>query len=198
MPPALQKPFSFLKHSANRRHESRRANRQRVPEINSTLLLKAMALLSASKSVITISNMPDVARHPFENTTSHGWILYDGRCGMCSVGVRRLRALFHQAGFVAIPLQTPWVVAKLGAGQTLSPREMGLLTPDGRLLQGVDVYIHLAEQSGWSRPLATAGKIRWVHRVLSYLYRWIAAHRQRISTVCRLQPDLPEETGRDK
>ena len=142
--------------------------------------------------------MPDVSRNNDENTTPRGWILYDGRCGMCSAGVRRLRTLFRHAGFVAIPLQTPWVIAKLGAGQTLAPREMAMLTHDGQLLLGVDVYIHVAERNGWSRPFATLGKIQWVHGVLTAIYRWIAAHRHRISAVCRLQPDLPDETGRDK
>lgn len=114
---------------------------------------------------------------------------------MCSAGVRRLRSLFLRAGFVTIPLQTPWVVAKLGAGKSLAPEEMMLLTREGQLLGGVDVYIHVAEQWWWSKPLAVLGRAGRVHGVLTSLYRWIAAHRHRISTVCRLQADLPAENG---
>ena len=130
-----------------------------------------------------------------DDTTPHGWILYDGRCGMCSAGARRLRSFFLRAGFATIPLQTPWVVAKIGAGLSLAPEEMALLTREGRLLGGVDVYIHVAEQSGWSKPLAALGRVGWIHRLLTSLYRWIAAHRHRISTVCRLQADLSDENG---
>lgn len=125
-----------------------------------------------------------------ESPSPRGWILYDGRCGMCSTGARRTTRLFNRAGYVTTPLQTPWIVARLGGAKTLAPKEMALLTREGQLFEGVDVYLHLAEQWWWSKPFAIIGRVPCVRSLLKIMYRWIAEHRHRISAVCHLQPDL--------
>ena len=122
---------------------------------------------------------------------SRGWVLYDGRCGFCSAGARRTRAFLHNLGFAVLPLQTPWVVVRLGKSMTLTPRQMALLTRDGALLEGVDAYIHIAGQFWWGRPFARLARLSLLNRLLRKAYQWIADRRQRISAVCRLTPDLP-------
>jgi hypothetical protein len=98
------------------------------------------------------------------------------------------------AGPVLVPLQTPWVTRRLGSNPAAAPREMALLTGDGRIIAGDDAYLYVAEQLWWARALARVGRFRPIHRLLRGAYAWIAAHRQRISSACRLQPDLPHGT----
>ena len=124
---------------------------------------------------------------------ARGWVLYDGRCGFCSAGARRMAKLLARLGFGVTPLQTPWVVEKLGRDAKLNLQELGLLTRDGRLLEGVDAYVYVADQVWWGKPLAWLARFAWVDRVLRWAYRWIAAHRTQISRACRLTPDLPGE-----
>src|SRR5947209_5424165 len=83
-----------------------------------------------------------------------GWVLYDGHCGFCSAGARRMVGLLKNLGFAIIPLQTPWVVDKLGADVTLSAQEMALLTRAGVLVGGIDAYIYVADQFWYGRPFA--------------------------------------------
>jgi predicted DCC family thiol-disulfide oxidoreductase YuxK len=126
-------------------------------------------------SVITeISNTTD--------NTVDGWLLYDGRCGLCSTGARRSQALLRHLGLRLAPL--------LSTGRSTS-QELLLLTRDGRALGGIDAYLYVADQLWWARPLARLGRLPPIHRALCRAYRWIAAHRLRISSVCHLRPDLP-------
>lgn len=122
-----------------------------------------------------------------------GWVLYDGRCGFCSAGARRMAGLLRRLDFRTVPLQTPWVVEKLGTPPNVTPMEMAVLTCEGRVLQGVDAYLHVAEQFWWGKPFAWVARLRVVNGLLRAIYRWIAAHRLRISALCKLQPDLPGE-----
>jgi predicted DCC family thiol-disulfide oxidoreductase YuxK len=128
-----------------------------------------------------------------------GWVLYDGRCGFCSAGARRTAGMLKSLGFGMLPLQTPWVVQRLGPEATLAAQEMALLTREGRVVGGMDAYAYVAEQFWWGRPLAWLMRRRPVDRLLRWTYRWIAAHRQQISAACRLRPDLPaaDEEVRD-
>ena len=112
-----------------------------------------------------------------------GWVLYDGRCGLCSAGARRSRSLLRRLGLRLATLQS--------AGRSAS-QEFLLLTRDGSILGGVDAYLFVAEQLWWARPLARLGRVRPIHHTLSRAYRWIASHRRQISAVCRLHPDLTE------
>jgi predicted DCC family thiol-disulfide oxidoreductase YuxK len=130
--------------------------------------------ISRSISVITeISNKTD-------NTVA-GWLLYDGRCGLCSAGARRSQSLLRRLGLRPATLQS---TGRSGSG------ELMLLTRDGQVLGGVEAYLYVADQLWWSHPLARVGRLPPIYRALCRVYRSIAAHRRRISTVCHLQPDL--------
>ena len=127
--------------------------------------------------------------------TPAGWVLYDGHCGFCSAGVRRAASLLRRLGYPPVPLQTPWVVEKLGPDATVIAQEMALLTRDGQVLGGIDAYLYIAQKLWWARPLALLARFRPIDRLLRRAYRWIAAHRQQISAACRLRPDLPPTQG---
>jgi predicted DCC family thiol-disulfide oxidoreductase YuxK len=128
------------------------------------------------------------------STEAKGWVLYDGRCGFCSAGARRMASFLNHLHFRTTPLQTPWVVDRLGSQKALNPGEMALLTREGKLLFGVDAYVHVLEQTPGLKPFASIARTPWIHRLLERAYRWVADHRLQISTVCRLKPDLPSIT----
>jgi predicted DCC family thiol-disulfide oxidoreductase YuxK len=136
-----------------------------------------------------------------------GWVLYDGRCGFCSAGVRRAAPVLKTVGLVLLPVQAPWAVRQLkltrgtrsAEGEPAGhrdrvPGEIALLTRDGRLIGGVDAYLYIAERLWWARPLGRLGRLGPIHRLLHIVYAWIAGHRQQISAACRLDADLPPET----
>ena len=129
------------------------------------------------------------------NNKPIGWVLYDGHCGFCSAGIRRVANLLHHLGYATLPLQTPWVAEKIGASAAFAPQELALLTPNGQLLNGIDAYLFIAEKIWWARPLARIARIRPIYNLLHRTYRWIADHRQQISATCRLHPDLPRPSG---
>jgi hypothetical protein len=130
-----------------------------------------------------------VTQRPSSKTA--GWVLYDGPCGFSSASARRAAVILNSLGFDLLPLQTPWVIQRLGPAATLAAQEMALLTREGRVVGGVDAYVYVAEQFRWGRPFAWLARRGPVDRLLRWTYRWIAAHRQQISAACRLRPDLP-------
>jgi predicted DCC family thiol-disulfide oxidoreductase YuxK len=126
------------------------------------------------------------------NVSARGWLLYDGTCGACSNLARGFRRRLETLGYQSIPMQTPWVVQQIGAGT--NPGEILLLLPDGKLLGGVDAILEIARQIPWARPLAWVAQRCFLLRILRRLYRGFANHRGRISSICRLNPDLNEST----
>ena len=62
--------------------------------------------------------------------------------------------------------------------------EMLLLLPDGRLLGGVDAYIHLSARIWWATPLALLASTPGLNFLTRRLYAWIAAQRFGISRAC--------------
>ena len=112
-----------------------------------------------------------------------GWILYDSRCPLCRRGARRLGGVAVRRGFRLMPLQRRWVRELLP--QSVAD-EMLLLLPGGRLLGGVDAYIHLAARVWWATPLAALASIPGLNFMTRRLYTWIASNRLGISRACGL------------
>jgi predicted DCC family thiol-disulfide oxidoreductase YuxK len=61
---------------------------------------------------------------------------------------------------------------------------MLLMLPDGRVLGGVDVYIHLGFRVWWAWPLALLASIPGLHWCFGKLYAWVAANRYRWTGAC--------------
>lgn len=50
------------------------------------------------------------------------WVCYDGECELCLRWVRRVERPLLRQGFQFVPLQTPWVKARLNLAETSSCR----------------------------------------------------------------------------
>ena len=119
---------------------------------------------------------------------AEGWVLYDGRCGVCARWVPFWAPTLRRLGLAVAPLQAPWVTERLAIPPDVAPRDIRLLFRDGRQLQGADVYRYVMRRLWWAYPLyllAAAPGLRWL---FDRAYRVFADHRRRISAVCGLRP----------
>lgn len=113
-----------------------------------------------------------------------GWIFYDGTCPICRRGARRMGAVVVRRGFRLRPLQLRWVKAVLAQHPEEVGDELLVLLPDGRLLGGVDAFIHLATHVWWAWPFAALASIPGLNFLARKFYAWFAANRLGISRAC--------------
>jgi len=118
-----------------------------------------------------------------------GTIYFDASCGLCSTATRRLRNLVGHR-FAFLPLQTPGVKEMLGLPPDAAFDEIKLLQPDGRILGGVDALLEIIPHIWWLYPVSLICRIPGTRIILNPIYRTIARHRRRISSVCRLRTFL--------
>ena len=123
-----------------------------------------------------------------------GWILYDGACASCSASARRFDRIFRRRGFFFLPLQTEWVMQRLGLEAGAPLEEMHVLTNEGQDIAGADAVIFLARQIWWARPVVALARLPGMHALLDRSYRWVAAHRGCDYIVC----DLKERRSPDR
>ena len=117
-----------------------------------------------------------------------GWILYDGDCRSCAASAKRFDRIFRRRGFLFLPLQTNWVLKRLGLEPGAPLEEMRVLTSDGRDIGGADAVIFLSRQIWWAWPLVALARLPGMHKLLDRAYRWIAAHRGCDDIECNLPP----------
>jgi predicted DCC family thiol-disulfide oxidoreductase YuxK len=114
----------------------------------------------------------------------NGWVLYDGDCRLCLGVARRFQNLLAGRHFGLLPLQTPWVKARLSLPDSQLLCEMRLLRPDGNFFGGVDALLEIARYFWWAWPLQQIGRIPAMTKILHAVYRWIARNRNCTSHVC--------------
>ncbi len=120
-----------------------------------------------------------------------GWVGYDALCPVCRSLERRWHPILGPRGFPFVPLQEPWLAARIGFSPEERQTEMKLLLADGRVMGGAGACLYLGLQIGWLAPFAWIAGLppfRWgVDRV----YRWIAANRYCLGDVCRVPTPAP-------
>ncbi|MGH9580359.1 MAG: thiol-disulfide oxidoreductase DCC family protein [Terriglobales bacterium] len=135
-----------------------------------------------------------------------GWVVYDGECALCKRLARRYRAPLEKSDYVFVPLQAPWMAARLHISYGIAPQElldeMRVLTGDGRALSGADAMLHLARFFWWARPLTLLARIPGVLPLLRAGYRMVARHRHCASLLahgtlkpaCAVEPPAQEKS----
>lgn len=115
-----------------------------------------------------------------------GWVCYDGDCVLCLRWLRRVERplLRHDFGFV--PLQTPWVQAKLNLSEAGLLTEMRLFLPDCRIIGGADAAVTLARYVWWLWPLWFASHIPGAMTIIRATYRHIAKKRHCNRGACEI------------
>lgn len=117
-----------------------------------------------------------------------GVVLYDGRCGVCSHWAKRAMKMLSRHGFQVASVDDPWVTQKLKQSPDELRAEIRLVTTDGRLISGADVYLHIARQIWWAWPIYAIFSLPGLNRLFHAGYRWFARNRYGVSHVCKLQP----------
>ncbi len=120
-----------------------------------------------------------------------GWVLYDGDCGFCTRLAWKFAAPLERRGYRLVPLQAPWVEARLGLPREELLEELRLLTAEGHHVSGADAFVYLARQIWWALPLYLVAFVPGVKPLLRRGYRWIAARRHRIGGSCTLPAATP-------
>lgn len=106
-----------------------------------------------------------------------GWILYDAECPFCLRLARCFKWGLLRHRFEPLPLQTPWVRARLGLTNKQLRAEMRFLRADGRLFGGGDALLEISRHLWWTWPLALAGRVSVVMKLIRLVYRCVARNR---------------------
>jgi predicted DCC family thiol-disulfide oxidoreductase YuxK len=81
-----------------------------------------------------------------------GIVLYDGQCGFCSRWVRYWARILERWGFAVASLDEPWVAEKIKTPREEVLTDIRLLTADGQLISGADVYLYVTRRIWWAWP----------------------------------------------
>ena len=117
----------------------------------------------------------------------NGWVLYDAECRLCTGMARRFHHLLAGRHLELLPLQTPWVKARLGLPKDELLVEMRLLRPDGKYFGGADAVLEIGRYFWWAWPLRMIGRIPMMRRILQRGYRWIARNRSCTKNGCEIK-----------
>ena len=123
-------------------------------------------------------------------------MLYDAECRFCLRLARRFEPLLASRRLELLPLQTPWVRAKLGLADSLLLTEMRLLLPDGTHFGGADALIEISRRYWWAWPLRQMTRIPAARRLVHRGYRWVARRRHCAPGICEAEKPNPGNGGR--
>ena len=115
-----------------------------------------------------------------------GWVLYDDSCGFCRRWIPFWGPTLRKRGFRIAPLQDSWVQGKFNISATELTEDLRLLFPDGRHIQGADVYRYVMSRIWWSYPLYLLASAPGLRRIFDWCYRMFATNRYRFSRACGL------------
>ena len=129
----------------------------------------------------------------------HGWVLYDGGCGVCARWVPFWAPTLKRLDLDIAPLQAPWVAERLGLAPETLLRDLRLVLDDGRQLVGADAYRFVMARLWWARPLGLLAGAPGLRDVFDAGYRAFADSRLGISHACGLNapgtPANPNDTN---
>ncbi|MBZ5665502.1 MAG: DUF393 domain-containing protein [Acidobacteriia bacterium] len=120
--------------------------------------------------------------------SARGVVLYDGQCGFCSRWVQCWARTLRRHGFEIASLDEPWVAGKLQMPHEELLTDIRLLTADGQLISGADVYLYVTRRIWWAWPFYAIFSLPGFNRLIHIGYRWFARNRHHISHACKLHP----------
>jgi len=117
-----------------------------------------------------------------------GVVLYDGQCGFCLRWVKYWAGTLGRSGFEIASLDEPWVAEKIKQPHEELLTDIRLLTTDGQLISGADVYLYAARGIWWAWPFYTIFSLPGFNRLIHVSYKWFARNRYCVSHACKLRP----------
>ena len=122
------------------------------------------------------------------NTEVQGIVLYDGHWGFCSRWGKYWEKTLARHGFEISSLDGPGVAERLKMPYDELVTDIRLLTADGGLISGADVYLSVTRRIWWAWPFSAIFNLPGFNRLIRIGYRWFAQNRYCVSRACRLQP----------
>ena len=117
-----------------------------------------------------------------------GVILYDGQCGFCSRWVKYWAGTLGRHGFEIVSLDEPWVAERIKMPHEELLTDIRLLTIDGQLISGADVYLYVTRRIWWAWPFYAVFSLPGFNRLIHLGYKWFARNRYCVSHACKLRP----------
>jgi predicted DCC family thiol-disulfide oxidoreductase YuxK len=117
-----------------------------------------------------------------------GAVLYDGECGFCSQWVKYWSGTLARCGFEIASLDEPWIVEKVKMSREELLTDIRLLTTDGQLVSGADVYLYVGQRIWWAWPFYAIFSLPGFNWLIHSGYRWFARNRHRVSSACHIAP----------
>jgi len=130
--------------------------------------------------------MPTAPPEIKDGAIEKGWILYDGDCAFCTNWVGFWSGVLRRHGFGTATLQAPSVQERLGVSQEQLLYDIRILTQDGKLVSGADVYLYVWRRIWWAWPLYAIFSLPGFNGLMRLGYRWFARNRYCISGSCRI------------
>jgi predicted DCC family thiol-disulfide oxidoreductase YuxK len=119
---------------------------------------------------------------------AQGVVLYDGQCGFCSRWVKYWAKTLRRHGFEIASLDEPWVAEKIEMPHEELLTDVRLLTTDGQLISGADVYLYVTRRIWWAWAFYAIFSLPGFNRLIHVGYRWFARNRYCVSHACKLRP----------
>ncbi len=119
---------------------------------------------------------------------TQGVVLYDGPCGFCSRWVKYWEKTLARHRFEIASLDEPWVADQLRMPQEELLTDIRLLTADGQLISGADVYLYVTRRIWWAWPFSAIFSFPGFNQLIHAGYRWFARNRYCVSRACKLRP----------
>jgi predicted DCC family thiol-disulfide oxidoreductase YuxK len=133
---------------------------------------------------------------PAASSGPHGWVFYDGSCGVCSRWVPFWTPALARVGLETTPLQRDWVRERTGLSEEALLADLTVLLDDGRVIRGADAYRYAMRRIWWAVPFYLLSLTPGFRQLFDAGYRSFARHRYAVSDVCRL--DAPESRPRQR
>jgi predicted DCC family thiol-disulfide oxidoreductase YuxK len=121
-----------------------------------------------------------------ELVTQAGVVLYDGECGFCSRWVQYWATTLARRGFQIASLDEPWVSEKITMPREELFTDIRLLTTNGQLISGANVYLYVTRKIWWAWPFYAVFSLPGFNWLIHFGYSWFARNRHRISRACRI------------
>jgi predicted DCC family thiol-disulfide oxidoreductase YuxK len=127
--------------------------------------------------------------NPSTLTPRNGWVLYDAECGFCSRWLKFWTPTLSRHGFCVGALQDEWVADKLHLTAEELLADIRLITSQGRLFSGADVYLQVTRKIWWAWPFYALFSLPGFNCLIQLSYRWFARNRYCVSRACALRPE---------
>jgi predicted DCC family thiol-disulfide oxidoreductase YuxK len=114
-------------------------------------------------------------------------VLYDGECSFCTRWVSFWSGALRRRNIETAALQEPWVEQRLRLSEEQILYDIRLLTADGDLISGANVYLYVWRRIWWAWPLYAVFSRPGCNKLIHLGYRWFARNRHCVSQVCRIR-----------